>query len=413
MQQRTILHCDMNNCFASIEAAINPKLKGKAIAVCGSQEERHGIVLAKSEKAKKAGVKTGEAIWQAQQKCRDLIIVEPHYDIYSVYSRKARSIYYQYTDRVEPFGLDECWLDVTESLPVFGSGEDIANILRMRMKQELGITISVGVSFNKIFAKLGSDMKKPDAVTTITYDGYKSHIWGMPADTLLFVGRATYSKLKKYGIITIGDLANAPINFIQRLLGKNGYKLWLYANGLDMSEVAVHNTCVPIKSIGHGNTCVEDLENEHEVYVVLMILAREVAERLRDNQVMASGIRVGVRDNTLAFRQFQEKLRRPTQAISVIAKAAKELFAQRYDWENNVRALTISAFDLIHDDIPVQGDMFRFDLYLKEENVDKAIYGLRKRFGDGAVVPAALLGKTKMSGKPFGSSFGSEYFQHR
>ena len=409
---RTILHCDMNNCFASIEMALNPSLKGKAVAVCGSQEERHGIVLAKSEKAKSFGVKTGEAIWQAKQKCKDLIIVEPHYDIYSIYSRKARNIYYQYTDRVEPFGLDECWLDVTESIPMFGSGEDIANILRARIKKELGITISVGVSFNKIFAKLGSDMKKPDAVTTITYEGYRSHIWDMAADTLLFVGRATYSKLKKYGIVTIGDLANAPINFIKRLLGKNGYKLWLYANGLDMSEVAVHNTGVPIKSIGHGNTCVEDLENEHEVYVVFMTLARHISKRLREDNLMASGIRIGVRDCNLSYRQFQRKLAYPAQSVSVIARESMRLFEERYDWKNNVRALTISVFDLTCDSLPVQGDLFCFDTFVKEENVDKAIYGLRKRFGDNVVIPAALLERTKLSGKPFGSSFGSEYFLH-
>ena len=198
MPERTILHCDMNNCYASIELISNPQWRGKPLAVCGSAEERRGIVLAKSEEAKKFGIKTGETLWQAKLKCPDLITVEPHYEEYLKYSRLARSIYYQYTDRVEPFGLDECWLDCTGSISLLGSGEKIAEEIRERIKNELGITVSIGVSFNKIFAKLGSDLKKPDAVSFIGRTDFRRKLWKLSASELLGVGRSTAEKLRRY-----------------------------------------------------------------------------------------------------------------------------------------------------------------------------------------------------------------------
>ncbi len=232
---RSILHCDMNNFYASVECMLDPALKKYPIAVCGSVEERHGIVLAKNYKAKAFDVKTGDAVWQAKQKCKDLVVVPPHYEEYIKYSKLARSVYERYTDQVEPYGMDECWLDISGTESLFGSPEKVANEIRETMKFELGLTISVGVSFNKIFAKLGSDMKKPDAVTVIPKDTFKEKIWGLPAADLLGVGRATQRVLDSYCIRTIGDLANTDPEFLRRRLGKNGVVLWNYANGNDLS----------------------------------------------------------------------------------------------------------------------------------------------------------------------------------
>lgn len=235
---RSILHCDMNNFYASVECMLDPALKKYPIAVCGSVEERHGIVLAKNYKAKAFDVKTGDAVWQAKQKCKDLVVVPPHYEEYIKYSKLARSVYERYTDQVEPYGMDECWLDISGTESLFGSPEKVANEIRETMKFELGLTISVGVSFNKIFAKLGSDMKKPDAVTVIPKDTFREKIWGLPAADLLGVGRATQRVLDSYCIRTIGDLANTDPEFLRRRLGKNGVVLWNYANGNDLSLVA-------------------------------------------------------------------------------------------------------------------------------------------------------------------------------
>lgn len=209
MTDRTILHCDMNNFYASVECLYNPALRGKPVAVGGDVEARHGIILAKNYEAKKYGVQTGEALWQAKQKCPGLTIVPPSFEKYLRFSRLAREIYGCYTDRIESFGLDECWLDLTGSERLFGGGKAVADKLRERIKFELGVTISVGVSHNKIFAKLGSDMKKPDATTVITRENYKDVVWPLPVSDLLFVGPATTRKLARYGIHTIGQLAQA------------------------------------------------------------------------------------------------------------------------------------------------------------------------------------------------------------
>ena len=233
----TILHCDMNNFYASVECMLDMSLKGKAVAVGGDVENRHGIILAKNYEAKKYGVQTGEALWQARQKCRNLLIVPPHYEQYIKYSKLARQIYAEYTDLVEPYGMDECWLDVSGSIGIYGDGEKIANKIRERMKFELGLTISAGVSFNKIFAKLGSDMKKPDAVTVISKDSFREQIWQLPASDLLGVGRSTQKVLTLYGIKTIGDLANASPDLIERRLGKCGLMCIRYAKGEDISRV--------------------------------------------------------------------------------------------------------------------------------------------------------------------------------
>ena len=205
---RVILHIDMNNFYASVETLYDPSLKDIPMAVGGDKERRHGIVLAKNMLAKAKGVKTAEALWEAERKCPGIKFVPPHFERYAKYSRLAKEIYMQYTDMVESFGLDECWLDVSESANLFGGGKKIAEEIRAAVKKEIGITVSVGVSWNKIFAKLGSDMKKPDAVTEITEENYRDLVWRLPVEELLYVGRATKNKLNKRGVYTIGQLAN-------------------------------------------------------------------------------------------------------------------------------------------------------------------------------------------------------------
>lgn len=269
MGERAILHSDLNAFYASVEMMLDPSLRGKAVAVCGSTEDRHGIVLAKSDLAKKAGVKTGMVNWEARQLCRDLIVVPPQYDQYLKYSKLTQSIYQRYTDMIEPFGMDECWLDVTGSQAMCGDAMTIAENIRRSVREELGLTVSIGVSFNKIFAKLGSDMKKPDAITQIRREDFKEKVWPLECSEMIYCGRATTAKLAKYGIHSIGDVAATDPAFLKRLLGVNGLALWNYANGTDTSRVMHKDFVSPVKSIGHGITCVADLVDEEEVHTLL------------------------------------------------------------------------------------------------------------------------------------------------
>lgn len=395
--ERTILHCDMNNCYASIETMLHPEWKGRPLAVCGSQEDRHGIVLAKSQEAKILGIKTGEVIWQAKQKCPDLLIVPPHYEEYLKYSKLARKIYYDYTNQVEPFGIDECWLDVSGSVHLFGKGETIAYEIKERIKKELGITVSIGVSFNKIFAKLGSDMKKPDAVTVIPRERFKEILWPLKASEMLGVGPATMRKLERYGITTLGQLAKINPKFLKMLFGVNGLALWRYVHGLDDSRVMDAHYKAPIKSIGHGITCKEDLVNDSEVFRVFLELSQDVSARLRDSELEATGVQITVRNEQLSFYQYQKQLRFPTQRSGKLAETAISLFKSRYPWEAHIRSLTIRAINLVKEGTPYQVDLFHdYEKEKKGDCLDKSIYELRKRFGKNCITFASLIGDIKM-----------------
>lgn len=395
--ERTILHSDMNCFYASVEMMLDPSLRGKPVAVCGSTENRHGIVLAKSELAKKAGVKTGMVNWEARQLCPGLIMVKPQYDQYLKYSELARNIYQRYTDQVEPYGMDECWLDVTGSYRVCGDGMKIAESIRQEIKEELGLTVSIGVSYNKIFAKLGSDMKKPDAVTEIPEDSFQEKVWPLPASDLLFVGRATAAKFDKYGIHTIGDIAATDPEFLRRLLGVNGLQLWKYAAGKDDTPVMHKDFVSPIKSVGHGITCTADLENEDEVWKVMLELSQDIGHRLRIHKLKASGIQISVRSNDLGFRQYQAPLSLSTQSPSVIAHKAIQIFHDNYRWTMPVRAVTVRAINLRPKDDPEQINLFTdMRRVEKAERLDDCIEEIRRRFGKRAVFQACLLGDLKM-----------------
>ncbi len=395
--ERVILHSDMNNFYASVECMLDPSLRDKNVAVCGSTEDRNGIVLAKNYGAKAYGVSTGEVIWQAKQKCPDLVIVPPHYEQYLKFSKLAREIYSRYTDQIEPYGMDECWLDVTKS-QMFGSGFDIAEKIRKTIKFELGLSVSIGVSFNKIFAKLGSDMKKPDAVTCIGSDDFRQKVWELPVEELLGVGRATKKVLHLMSVYTIGQLANTSETIIRRKLGKNGVALKMYASGLDYSIVARQDFVSPIKSIGHGITTIQDLENSAEVWRVLLELVQDVGHRLHTHGKKACGVAISVRNNQLYTREWQCRLDFPTQSASIIAQKAFELFVKNYDWYYDIRSLTIRAITLVEENVPIQHDLFTdVAMVRKRENLDKTMETIRKRFGKHSIRNACLLQDIKIA----------------
>lgn len=397
--ERSILHSDLNSFYASVEMMLNPDLQGKAVAVCGSTEDRHGIVLAKSELAKKTGIKTGMVNWEARQRCPGLILVPPQYDQYVKYSKLTREIYQRYTDQVEPYGMDECWMDVSGSVQLFGTSMRIAEEIRKTTKKELGLSVSIGVSYNKVFSKLGSDMKKPDAITEVSKDRVEELVWPLPASELFYCGRATTKKLAAYGIHTIGDIAKTPPDFLKRRLGVNGVILWNYANGKDTSQVMQKDFVSPIKSIRHGITCVADLVSEQEVWRVMLELSQDIGHKLRVHSLEATGVQISIRDNTLFFKQYQGALELATQSPMEIALKSRELFHKNYRWAGNVRSVTVRAINLIPKGQPLQ-----FNLYVDNERrerkicLEDTVEQIRRRYGKRAIYPATLLGDLKMPG---------------
>ena len=395
---RTVLHVDLNNFYASVECLYRPELRSKPVAVAGNVEDRSGIILAKNMIAKNLGIKTGETIWQAKMKAVNLVTVPPDFQKYLRFSRLARKIYYDYTDQVEPFGIDECWLDVTGSIKLFGTGEKIAEEIRNRVREELGVTVSVGVSFNKIFAKLGSDMKKPDATTIISQENFKTLIWGLPVEDLLYVGRSTSHKLHNWGLNSIGKLALADVGFLRSHLGKWGEVLWLFANGLDSAPVDKFNYLSGIKSIGNSTTSPRDLVNAEDVKLVFIILAESVAARLRENGLKCTGVQISMRDNKLFAYTRQAKLNRPTFISTDIIKAAFEIFSANYTWERPLRSVGVRAINLVTAVNHQQLSLFDQDKEPQLEILEKTIDVIRSRFGQTAVLKAACLLDSKLTG---------------
>lgn len=382
MGNRVILHSDINACYAAIEHLHRPDLNGKPLAVGGDPEARHGIVLTADYIAKKYGVKTGMALWQAKQVCPELNIVSPRMDLYLRFSRMAHEIYGEYTDLQEPYGVDESWLDVTASSSLKGDGYKIAKEISNRMKSELGITVSIGVSFNKIFAKLGSDYKKPDAITTMYEDEFKSKAWSLPVSDLLYVGRSTNQKLARFGIKTIGDLARTDEHLLMSQLGKMGGILWAFANGYDDSPVKMEHTHAPIKSIGNSTTTPRDLENDEDVKIVLYILAESVAARLRDNGFKCRVVEISVRDNELYSFTRQHKIDHATNITGEIATEAYRIFKENYNWRKPIRSVGVRGADLVNDNYWEQMDLFSsVEQREKQMKLDDAVDTIRQRFG--------------------------------
>ncbi len=396
--ERTILHVDMNNFYATVECLYHPEWQGKPIAVGGSAERRHGVVLAKSEAAKKCGVKTGDTLWQAQRKCPDILFVEPHFELYQKYSELAKEIYLNYTDRVESFGLDECWLDVTGTSHFGGNGKLIADEIRRRIKEELGITASVGVSFNKIFAKLGSDMKKPDATTLITSENYKKLVWPLPVSDLLFVGKATKERLLECGIKTIGELALSNPDEIVRMLGKNGLMLRSYARGEDRLEVATYSSAREIKSIGNSTTTPRDLVTDDEIKITLYALCESVAERMREKRLVCKTIQINLRDSGLVTTGRQGKLDYPSCVSSVLFEKAYSLYKESGWTKKPLRTLGVRACDLDEEESLQISFLPEFEKMQKKEDEERTIDNIRRRFGHFSVQRGIMLSDPDLSG---------------
>ncbi len=365
---RIIFHCDLNSFYASVELLEHPELRHLPVAVCGDPESRHGIILAKNEPAKAFGVKTAETIWQARQKCPELRLLPSHHEKYHHFSKKVNEIYQQYTDLVEPFGIDESFLDVTGSLHLFGGDAGaLADKLRDRLRSELGLTISVGVSFNKVFAKLGSDYKKPDATTIITRENFKQIVWPLPVTDLLFVGRAAAKTFQKFGIRTIGDLANFDREALFTVLGRQGAQLHDYASGLDHSPVAPAGETPPPKSVGNGLTFPRNLLGWDELRAGVAMLSDQVAARLRACGMSCMGVSLSVRDPGFRDVGRQRRLDAPTNLGREIAAAAMELARQNWNPASPVRAMTVTALYLVPD-----GEAgFQIDLLTQQEQTEK------------------------------------------
>lgn len=385
---KVILHCDMNGFYASVELLSRPDLADKPMAVCGDPDSRHGIILAKNEIAKKFGIVTAETIWQAKKKCPDLQLVRPHHDHYKEYSDKINQIYLQYTDMVEPFSIDESWLDVTASQSLFGSGRQIADAIRQQVREEINLTLSAGVSYNKIFAKMGSEHKKPDATTEITRQNFKDILWPKPVGELFFVGWATEEKLKKIGIETIGDLAHGDPMALETLLGKQGGLLYNYANGFDDSPVCLYNQREKIKSVGNGITFKRNLKTREDILTALTSLSDTVASRLRKYQMKAYGVKVDIKDPYFKTISRQKQLHLPTSLAAEIKQAALEIIEDSWRIADPIRLLTVTAINLADETMDEQLSFFTpiSQGRDKSESIERTMDDIRKKFGDNSII---------------------------
>ncbi len=394
---RTILHVDMNNFYASVECLYDPSLRGKPIAVAGDAEMRRGIVLAKSNEAKRCGVKTGDLQWEARRKCPQILFVPPHFERYEKYSKLSRAIYTDYTDQVEPFSLDECWLDVTGSDLLFGDGRSIADQIRARVRRELGLTVSVGVSFNKIFAKLGSDLKKPDATTVIPYEHFQEIVWPLPVGDLLFAGPSTVQALARCGVRTIGDLARQPREMLKGWLGSMGETLWRYANGLEDAPVARLDAVHTVKSIGNSTTTPRDLYKLEEVRVILYLLAESVAQRLRAKHFRCGTVQLSVRYADMTACSRQATLRRPANDSETLFAQAFSLFQALPSRGRPVNNLGIHTTKLIPDSQVQLSLLPEEQRDARRETLEKALDGIRDRFGRESVQRGILIGNDTLA----------------
>lgn len=391
---RVILHVDLNNFYASVEMKLNPLLEGKFIGVCGNVENRHGIILAKSENAKKMGVKTGMTILEAKRLCPEIVLVEANHSHYISYSKIVKNLYREYTDKIESFGIDECWLDVTESVSMFGSGKKIADEIRERVKNEIGLTVSVGVSFNKVFAKLGSDLKKPDGTTVIDQNNFKDLVWKQPIGDLLFVGKKTAEKLKKINVSTIGDLANMDVNYLERKFGKWGVALFNYANGNDNSPVLKDNEEEEIKSVGNSITSYRDLKSDEDVKIIFTVLSESVSSRLISYGLgKATTLSIYVRDEYLTSSTRQGKLLKPSVLAEDFMSFAFLLFKKHYDYSVGIRTVGITVSGFISDN-----EQISFDdaVYEKKVKLNSAISNIKDKYGNKSVLKGIVLKDKKL-----------------
>lgn len=396
---RVILHADLNSFYASVECLYRPELRQLPVAVSGDAESRHGIILTKNEPAKRFGIKTGEAIWQARQKCPDLVVVKADYAKYLKYAQMTRRILADYSDQVEPFGLDEAWIDVTGTIPLMGNGAQLADLIRRRVRDELGLTCSIGVSYNKIFAKLGSDMKKPDATTVLSPDNFRELVWPLPISELLYVGSSTRRRLNRIGIRTIGMLATMRLEDARLILGKWGETLWIFAGGLDQSPVQTSDARDVIQSVGNSTTTPRDLVTEDDVRVILSVLADSVAARLRSYGLKCTTVQISIRDSQLLSIERQTKIRMPTDLSGALVRHAMILFNQNWTWSKPIRSLGLRACDLVTADGLTQLALLDDQMYdQRQKDLEVTIDQIRHRYGYFSVQRGLMLSDRHLSG---------------
>ena len=389
---RVIFHCDLNCFYASVELLSHPELREVPVAVAGDPASRHGIILAKNEPAKQCGVKTAETIWQAKKKCPNLVLLPAHHKLYREYSNKVNAIYDEYTDLAESFGIDESWLDVTNTLHLFGGdAKALANAIRQRVKRELGLTLSVGVSFNKVFAKLGSDYKKPDATTVISRENFRELLWPLPVDRMIFVGDSSKAALEKLRVRTIGDLARLDRELLEKKLGKQGAALSLYANGLDKSPVrSVYEERV-VKSIGNSITFKRNLTGIEDIRLGVRAIADQVASRLRRHRVKCATVQVVIKDPDFRVISRQRPLKRPTHLSRDLYECALAIILDSWKITAPIRMLSITGANLVGDgEDTIQEQLSLFDPpgereEEKQENLETALDKIRAKFGREAV----------------------------
>lgn len=396
--ERIIFHIDCNKFYASVECLHRPEIRNKPVAVGGDEQSRHGIILTKNEIASKYDLKVGEPIRSALRKCPNLIVIPPNFPLYMRFSENVRKILSDYTDIIEPFGIDEAWIDVSETAELYGGKEKLAYTIKNRIKKELGITVSIGVSFNKVFAKLGSDYKKPDAVTVISKSNFKEIVWPLPANDLLYIGKSTYETLKKHYRYTIGDVANTEIELLQKWFGQIGTMLHSYANGFDLTPVCKSELLPDIKSIGNSTTTPRDLTTFDEAKSVLFVLSESVCRRLREQGFRCTVIKIHIRDNNLITVSTQKKLSSPTNITAEITEFACKLLKTAYNFDTPIRSIGITLSEFVSAKLPVQYDFFT-DSSKKQklESIDKTVDDLKRRYGNFTIQRANLLKSTDLT----------------
>ena len=399
MKQRVILHCDIDYCYAQMEEMKYPELRKVPMAVGGREEKRHGIILAKNTLAKKYGVKTAESLREALEKCPQLLIIHPVYDDYIYYSEKVKDIYRSYSDKVESFGVDEAWVDVSDSLKLFGGGEEIAKEIKRRVKEEVGLSVSIGLSFNKVFAKLGSDLNKPDGLTIITEENYKDIVWPLPVQDLFYVGPATKRKLYEQNIKTIGELAEMNLYDAKKKLGKMGELVYHFANGVDISEVKMNDYKRLPKSVGNGITTPKNICNYQEAEIVFYVLVESIAARLKEQGLVGNLISITLRDKDLNSFTRQKRITEKTNLASEIMVVVKELLHEHYDFSIPIRSLSVCVAELTVDSGVRQLNLL-VDEKEKEKmrNLDLAMMQIRNKYGFYKVKRCTMLLDEELSG---------------
>ena len=388
MKERVIFHCDANSFFASVEIANNPQYKDKPVAVAGNPEKRTGIILTKNHIAKKYGIETGEVIWKAKIKCPNLICLSPHYALYDEYSKRLRQIYERYTDRVESFGIDECWLDVTDTLKFFGNKEQVADQIRADVKKELNITISVGVSFGKLFAKLGSDLKKPDATTIISKENFKSIVYPLPINAIIGIGRRMEIKYNKIGVNKLGDIIYIPDNILKKKFGKLGIELKEKLLGIDNDEVKLCNCNTPPKSVGNGTTTITDIYSRKEIIGTVSMLANEISTRLRYHDFNAGGVSVTLKTATFQYFNETQKFEFATNSQAIITNTVMNIIDSFWQYNTPIRAIRICTYNLSN---AKQTQQCMFSDTIKDISLNAAIDKIRLKYGYRSITPAVSI----------------------